>query len=237
MSPERRLSATFSHTVAFLEGGGIVLEAVEARCRLWVSCRCGTCTQYWLTSGATSLAKVGFRGRRGDGGQDGERQEQGQQPRSTECSAAASFAALSVAGRAERLSPVVARLRRWGHRGGRVRSLAIILRYYPLKSNELQASSDFFDGNQFALAGAGANLAGLLPGFRRGDVALPERPGPALRRPYRVDGAALFAVVEDAIAVALLAESPAAAVQRVYSALTSSSVSPRNRRWRPGRRR
>src|SRR5579875_248321 len=79
-----------------------------------------------------------------------------------------------------------------------------------LKPDDLQASRNFFFGNQLPLSRAGTDFAGTLPGFRREDIAFPERPGPALRRPHFVNGAALLVVVENAIAIALLAQGPAA---------------------------
>src|SRR5262249_60691275 len=51
----------------------------------------------------------------------------------------------------------------------------------------------------------------LVPVLGGLDVALPERPGAALRRADGVDGTPPFAVVEDAITVAFLAQRPAAA--------------------------
>src|SRR5205085_1278262 len=65
-------------------------------------------------------------------------------------------------------------------------------------------------GNQVAGAGAGADLARLLPRFRRADVALPERPGAALLGPHLVNGTAGGAVVKHAVAVELLAQRAAA---------------------------
>src|SRR5262245_33706963 len=65
------------------------------------------------------------------------------------------------------------------------------------KADNLQAPCDFFYRNQFALSRAGADFARALPGFRGDDVAVPERPGAALRRAHRVNGAALHAVVKD----------------------------------------
>src|SRR5205814_2888896 len=62
-----------------------------------------------------------------------------------------------------------------------------------------------------AVAGPGADGLRPLPRRRTLDVALPERPRPALRRADGVDGAAPGAVVEDAVAVGLLAERPPAA--------------------------
>src|SRR5204863_289318 len=47
------------------------------------------------------------------------------------------------------------------------------------------------------------------PCFLGLDVALPERPGAALSRPDRVDGAALLPVVEDAVAGSAFAQRPA----------------------------
>src|SRR5262249_50235126 len=73
------------------------------------------------------------------------------------------------------------------------------------------APQDLLGRDQLALAGARADRARLLPRRRAGDVAVPERPGAALARPHRVDGAAGRAVVEHAVAVGLLAQGPAAA--------------------------
>src|SRR5262249_15233692 len=66
-------------------------------------------------------------------------------------------------------------------------------------------------GDQLALARAGADAARFLPGLRRGHVAFPERPGPALPRPDRVNGAAGLARPEDAVAVGPLAQAAAQA--------------------------
>src|SRR5262249_27223146 len=51
----------------------------------------------------------------------------------------------------------------------------------------------------------------MLPGLGGLDIAFPERPGAALARPHVIDGTSRFAVVEDAIAVGLFAQSTAAA--------------------------
>ena len=64
-------------------------------------------------------------------------------------------------------------------------------------------------GTEFAVAGAGTDRTGFLPVVRGGDVALPERPGAALRRADRINGATLFPVVEHAVAVQLLAQGEA----------------------------
>ncbi len=76
--------------------------------------------------------------------------------------------------------------------------------------NNLQAGSNLLRGNQLALAGAGTHRAGVLPVLGRGNVTLPERPRFTLRRPDRVDGAALLAIEKDAVAVGLLAQGQAA---------------------------
>src|SRR5262249_922012 len=56
--------------------------------------------------------------------------------------------------------------------------------------------------------GPRAHLARLLPIARRFEVALPEWKRPALSRTHRIHRAALFAVVEHAVAIGLLAQRP-----------------------------
>src|SRR5262245_553143 len=80
----------------------------------------------------------------------------------------------------------------------------------PSQPDHLQPARDLLRRDQVALARARTDLARPLPGFRGGDVALPKRPGAALPRPHRVDGAAGGLVVEDAVAAGLLAQRPAA---------------------------
>src|SRR5438128_2783489 len=77
--------------------------------------------------------------------------------------------------------------------------------------DDLDPPRDLLRGDQLALARAGADAAGFLPRLGRLDVALPERPGPALPRPHRVDGTAGLARPEDAIAVFPLAQAAAGA--------------------------
>src|SRR5262249_32492741 len=76
---------------------------------------------------------------------------------------------------------------------------------------DLQPPRNLLRRDQVSLPRPRADLARLPPVLRRADVALPERPGAALPRPGRVDGAAPFAVVKDAIAVGLLAQAAAPA--------------------------
>src|SRR5205807_1713031 len=67
--------------------------------------------------------------------------------------------------------------------------------------------------NQVALARSRTNFASSPPRFRLRHIALPEGPGAALTGPYGVDRAAGRAVVKDTVAVALLAQRPAAVCQ------------------------
>ena len=55
---------------------------------------------------------------------------------------------------------------------------------------------DFFDRVEIAAAGTGATGLNILPVVFCGDDRIPERPGPALFRPYRIDGAAARLRVE-----------------------------------------
>src|SRR5437667_15308 len=88
-----------------------------------------------------------------------------------------------------------------------------------LQGDFLQAAGDLLRRDQLAAAGAGADLARLLPRLGRADVALPERPCAALPRPHRVNGTAGGAVVKHAVAVELLAQGAAAVRQpRVQAA-------------------
>src|SRR4051794_1139092 len=82
-------------------------------------------------------------------------------------------------------------------RGGTVRKNSCLTRtQYDLQADELQAFRDLFGGDQLAAAGARADLARPFPVGGGGDVALPERPGAALRRADGVNGAAPVAVVK-----------------------------------------
>src|SRR5947199_5104504 len=78
------------------------------------------------------------------------------------------------------------------------------------QADYLDTGEDLFRRDQFALARTRTDLTGALPRFGAGDVAFPERPGTALTRPNGIDGTASIAVVEDAIAVVLLAQRAAA---------------------------
>src|SRR5436190_16638947 len=73
------------------------------------------------------------------------------------------------------------------------------IRHLRLHFNHLQPAGDLLDRDDLALPGPGADAAGALPVLGRRDVALPERPGAALRRADRVDGAPLPGVEEDAV--------------------------------------
>src|SRR5439155_26807004 len=85
--------------------------------------------------------------------------------------------------------------------------------------DDLDSPCYLLRGDQIALARAGADAAGFLPGLGRLDVAFPERPGPALPRPHGVNGAAGRARPEDAIAVGPLAQAAAGAdLARVQAA-------------------
>ena len=136
-------------------------------------------------------------------------------------------------------------LRRGGWRGRRAGaehggrasddSTETIIRYKRMTFKRRVISSA---GISSPLAGAGADFAGLLPRLRGGDVALPERPGAALRRPDGIDGATGVLVVEDAIAVGLLAQGPAARRPAGYINPGPARWFRRGvRRWRRGRRR
>ena len=95
------------------------------------------------------------------------------------------------------------------------------------KSDHLQAPGDFLLRDQFALSRSGTDGAGALPALLRNQVAFPEGPGPALPRPDRVDGAADALLIEDTIAIGLVAQGRSPGRQGVYSRRTSSSGSPR----------
>src|SRR5437870_1974971 len=77
----------------------------------------------------------------------------------------------------------------------------------------VEPTRDLFGSNQIALARSRTNFASSPPRFRRSQVALPERPGPALTRSHGVDRAAGRPVVKDAVAVVLFAQRPAAVGQ------------------------
>src|SRR5262249_28345465 len=78
------------------------------------------------------------------------------------------------------------------------------------EANHLEPCDDLLRGDEVAFARAGTDFTGSLPGLGSGDVAFPERPGATLARPNRIDRAAALAVVEDAVAIVLLAQRPAA---------------------------
>ena len=73
-----------------------------------------------------------------------------------------------------------------------------------LQPDHLDSAGDFFLGDHLALARAGANYTGFLPGLRSDNVGFPKGPSPALAWPNRVDGASRLAIVEDTVAVGLL---------------------------------
>src|SRR5205823_4092281 len=77
-----------------------------------------------------------------------------------------------------------------------------------LQGDYPQPPGNLLGRDQFPLSRPRAALARPLPGFRRGHVALPERPRPALLRPHRVNRTAAAAVVEDTVAVGPLAQAP-----------------------------
>src|SRR5262249_16247915 len=82
----------------------------------------------------------------------------------------------------------------------------------PSQPDHLDALEDLLDRDQISLARARADLAGGLPRFRTGNVTVPERPGAGLAGPDRVDNAALFAVVKNAISLGVVAQVSAPAM-------------------------
>src|SRR5262249_55240608 len=77
------------------------------------------------------------------------------------------------------------------------------------QSDGFQPLRDLLGRDQVAGARARTNSAGALPSRFGADVAFPERPGAALARANHIDRAALLAVVENAIAVALFPQRSA----------------------------
>src|SRR5262249_21129700 len=102
-----------------------------------------------------------------------------------------------------------------------------------LKLDDVQAACDFLRGDEVAGAGTGAAFTGLLPGRLGVDVAFPERPGAALARPHRVDGAAGGPVVGHAVGVELFAQGAAAGGQAGGPPRRPRRGTPRWRRVRP----
>src|SRR5437016_12062775 len=76
-----------------------------------------------------------------------------------------------------------------------------------LQADHFQASRDFSFGDQFAGSCAGTHLTGSFPIPRRLHVAVPKGPRPALSRAHGINRAARCAIVEDTVAVGLLAQA------------------------------
>src|SRR5712692_965194 len=94
----------------------------------------------------------------------------------------------------------------WGH-GSALDSAGLPLS----QSNNSNPLRYLFSGNQFALAGARADVASAFPGFGRGDVAFPKWPGTALARANGIHRTARFAVPKYTVAVGFLAQADAVA--------------------------
>src|SRR5262249_23650429 len=86
------------------------------------------------------------------------------------------------------------------------------------EEDHLEPRDDLLGGDEVAFARAGTDFAGSLPGLGAGDVTFPERPGTTLAWPNWVARTAALAVVEDAVAIVLLAQCAAALGQpRVHT--------------------
>jgi hypothetical protein len=88
-----------------------------------------------------------------------------------------------------------------------------------LHLDHLESPRNLLDWYHLALPRSRTDLTRTLPLFRRGDIAIPERPGSTLGRPHGIDGTAFLSIVKNAIAIASFAErSPPASFAAVQVA-------------------
>ena len=156
MSPERRLSATFSQSLRLLQTAALVLEARRGRPR-----PCGLAPPWQLD--AVLRRARGARPCRSRYG----RRRRGRRERQRTAATPARRPRQEQRRRGSSGSSVRRRWRRAeaaSSAGGRVGGLCQL--HYRSQADDLQATGDLFGGNQLALAGAGADVAGLLPGLR-----------------------------------------------------------------------